>query len=105
MRCSQLALEAAQLTVQGKEAGGVSVAHGDAALVRSIEPCQEAQERRLAGAVGADEPDPLAVSEDERDVREERERVVRSGHTVAFQHRPSYLSHPIVAGVRPGDAL
>ena len=82
----------------GEEAGGVAVAHGDAALVGRIEAGHDAQERRLAGTVRADEPDPLAVSEDERDVREERERIVRSGHTVAFQHGPSYLSPPMIAG-------
>jgi len=67
------------------------------ALVRPIEAGDHAKQRRLAGPVRADEPDPIAVSENERNARKERKGVVRPDQAVAFQHGPSYLSRPILA--------
>ena len=72
-----------------EEADRVALAPRDPALVGPVEARDHAQERRLAGAVGADQANAVAVSEDEGDVREERKGVVRPGHTVAFQHGPS----------------
>jgi hypothetical protein len=71
---------------------GVAVAEHHGAGVRSIQPRDQAQQRRLADAVGADQPDAVAVSEDERDVRKERKGVVRPDQAVGFQHGPSSLS-------------
>ena len=42
----------------------------DPALVRLVEPCEQAQQRRLAGPVGADEPEPRARAECQVDVVE-----------------------------------
>ena len=55
----------------------VGVAHADAAGVRPAPARQQAQQRRLADAVGADQTYPVAVSEDEGDIVEERFGVVR----------------------------
>jgi hypothetical protein len=55
----------------------VGVTHADAAGIRPAPACQEAQQRRLADAVGADQAYAVAVSEDEGDIVEERFGVVR----------------------------
>jgi hypothetical protein len=55
----------------------VAVAHADAAGVRPAPARQQAQQRRLADAVGSDQTYPVAVSKDEGDVVEERFGVVR----------------------------
>ena len=43
----------------------------DPALVRLVEPCEQAEQRRLAGPVGADEPEPRARAERQVDVVED----------------------------------
>jgi hypothetical protein len=55
----------------------VGVAHADAAGVRPALARQQAQQRRLADAVRPDQTYPVAVSEDEGDIVEERFGVVR----------------------------
>ena len=55
----------------------VGVAHADGAGVRPGPAGEQAQQRRLADAVGADQAYPVAVSEDEGDIVEERFGVVR----------------------------
>jgi hypothetical protein len=83
-----------------QKAHRVGVAQRDSPLVGPVEARQDTKERGLARAVGADQANPVAVSEDERDVREERVGVVRPGNTVGFQHGPSYLSAWSLAAVR-----
>src|SRR5260370_1950641 len=47
-----------------------AAAEVDVAALRRVEPAQTIEERRLAGAVGTDEPDDLAVGHVERDAVE-----------------------------------
>src|SRR5437762_11821304 len=47
-----------------------AAAEADVAALRRVEPAQAIEERRLPGAVGADEPDDLAVGHVERDAVE-----------------------------------
>ncbi|HEV8155985.1 MAG TPA: hypothetical protein VGP67_10650, partial [Gaiellales bacterium] len=51
-----------------------------------------------ADAVRPDQTYPVAVSEDEGDIVEERFGVVRRPQSVCFQHGPSYLSGASIAG-------
>ena len=55
---------------------------GDAAVVGLLQPGQHAQQGGLAGAVGADDADPLAVVEPEGDLVEEGARAQRERDAV-----------------------
>ena len=57
----------------------------DLAGVGFVQPGEDAQQRRLAGPVGADEPDPLAGVDLELDALEQRRRAVPAGHVRAGQ--------------------
>ena len=54
--------------------------HRDLALVRRELTGQDAQKRRLAGAVSADKRDPVAGAQDGRDVGQDLVRAVRESH-------------------------
>ena len=63
----------------------------DLAGVGLVLPGEDAQQRRLAGPVGADEPDPLAGVELERHVLEQRRGVVPAGHVGAGEQQHQEL--------------
>ena len=73
------ALNPAPISISGRDVAP----DGDAALRRRVDPREHAQERALARAVGADDPDPLAAVETERDAPERPEFRRRLGRLAA----------------------
>ena len=87
-------LERARETVPGppvrRPARDVAVAERDPALVRPVEPAEHVDERRLAGAVRADQADDLAAAQLERDAAERLD----ARRTTARQRRPEAFRAP-----------
>src|SRR5207247_9315534 len=80
------------------DGGGARAAH--AARVGLVEAGQEASERRLAGAVRADEPDPLPVRDAPREVAEEDLPAKRLGDRLDGDHARLIIGSPRTAGIR-----
>src|SRR5207249_8110748 len=80
------------------DGGGARAAH--APRVGLVEAGQEATERRLAGAVRADEPDPLPVRDAPREVAEEDLPAKRLGDRLDGDHARLIIGSPRTAGIR-----
>ena len=65
----------ADLALLHRDAGGVLAVHDDAAGVGRLQPGDDAQQRRLAAARGAEQRDQFAVADVERHVAQRAEGV------------------------------
>ena len=86
-RAQQLAEGRARVRrLLGQPADALARAGGDRTAIGAIDTGQQPQQRRLAHAVGADQPRPLAVAEHEREAVEERRAVVCLREIRCLQH-------------------
>src|SRR5207247_3103803 len=79
------------------DGGGARAAH--APRVGLVEAGQDATERRLAGAVRADEPDPLPVRDAPREVAEEDLPAKRLGDRLDGDQARLIIGSPRTAGI------
>ena len=72
----------------GREVGDVDVPEPHPAGVGPAEPADDVEQRRLAGAVRADDPDDLQFADDERDVVQRLDAAEADGAAVDLKHGP-----------------
>ena len=78
----------------GQIANGRLARPHDASLVRLLDAGQQPAEGRLAGAVGADQPDALAIGNPPRQADEDRLACVALGNGLGLDHRVTGTPRP-----------
>ena len=91
MRCPSRADEGAQPLTLG---GEIAPEHGASATGERDQPGAQAQQRRLAGAVGPTQPDDLAAIDRQRDARDGGEATEHGDDTVEVDHHHFWGAAP-----------